>query len=350
MFPEPVFISTSRLKQAVRLPNPSETDKPVLLLVHGNASDSSIWQYITDDLSKHFRLIIPDLRGYGQTEETPLPATEGVKIWVDDLLELMDALNISTFSVCGHSLGGVVCMGMVALVPTRLKRVILLSPGSPFGYGGTKDAIGTPCYDDFSGSGAGLIHPEFLKRVVLKDRSVEQPSTAPAAVIKRLFFSDSFHCSEAVLDTLLTGLFRMKIGDQKYPGDIQSSDNWPFFAPGKYGATNAISPKYNQWISQNIEKLPLETRPALSWIHGTDDKLVSNAALSDAGTLGKLGLIPQWPGTEIYPPQPMLDQLTLFLKNYHPNTPPPQIHLINKVGHCPQIENPNQTAKLIIGS
>jgi len=348
VFPEVHYVKTSRLTQAVRISESFDAQKPPLLLIHGNASDSTIWKYVCPKLSTSFSLIIPDLRGYGFSEDLPINAKEGVKVWVDDLIELLDALHIPKTYVCGHSLGGVVCMGMLASHADRILGMTLLAPGTQYGYGGTKDVLGTPCFEDFAGTGAGLINRGFIERVKQRDFSEDEPATAPKVIIKRLFFSDSFECPEDVLSELLESLFRMKIGEQRYPGDFVESVNWPGFAPGVYGAANAISPKYNQWIFPDIMQLPTEKRPPLHWIHGTDDKLVSNQALSDAGTAGKLGLIKNWPGVDTYPPQPMFEQLRYFLEKYDAESGKTRFYSMSKTGHCPQVENPSKTTDLII--
>jgi len=43
----------------------------------------------------------------------------------------------------------------------RLSTVTLVNPGSPYGFGGTKDVQGPPCFEDFAGSGGGLTTLEF---------------------------------------------------------------------------------------------------------------------------------------------------------------------------------------------
>ena len=49
-----------------------------------------------------------------------------------------------------------------------LATLTLLAPMSPFGFGGTRDAEGTPCYADFAGSGGGTAAPDFVKRVAAR--------------------------------------------------------------------------------------------------------------------------------------------------------------------------------------
>jgi len=100
-------------------------------------------------------------------------------------------------------------------------------------------------------------------------------------------------------------------------------------------------------VPQIFDILP-ESRPPLLWIHGDDDKLVSNQSASDSGSQGKLGLIPDWPGDSIFPPQPMFNQIKHFVEDYHHKNNTKTI-LLNGIGHCPQVEDPKLVAGIILG-
>ena len=60
--------------------------------------------------------------------------------FVDDAIALMDHLGYDRFHLVGNSLGGIVAWWMMADTPERLLSVTLAGPGSPYGFGGTKDA------------------------------------------------------------------------------------------------------------------------------------------------------------------------------------------------------------------
>ncbi len=314
--------------------------KETILFVHGNASDSRIWLDFASLFSEKYNLIIPDLRGYGKTWPAFVEATEGVAIWAKDIAAILKEIGESRVHVVGHSLGGMVAMSLAAFFTEIVTSLILLSPGSPYGYGGTKNREGIPVNEDFSGCGAGLAHPEFIKRIVLKDRSEQNPSTSPSAIIRRLYFGNGFKASEKQIEMLLDSMFAMKTGEGLFPGDVQKSELWPGFKPGKVGPTNAVSAKYNKNVVSALLKLNPHVRPPLLWIHGTADKLVSNQPASDAGMQGKLGLIPNWPGEEIYPPQPMLDQLDYFFNKYSINHSHCRKIILPNIGHTPFIESP----------
>jgi pimeloyl-ACP methyl ester carboxylesterase len=117
-------------------------------------------------LPKGFRGIAPDQRGFGDAElEKKVDATRGTMDWADDAIALLDTLGIPKVHVIGNSLGGSVVWRVLMECASRLLSAVQVSPGSPFGFGGTKGLDGTPCYPDFAGSGGGLANPELVKRL-----------------------------------------------------------------------------------------------------------------------------------------------------------------------------------------
>lgn len=97
---------------------------PVLLLVHGFPLDHSMWRYQLDDLSRDFRVIAPDLRGFGQSDVTPGVVT--MQTYADDLAKLLDALGIQEpIALCGLSMGGYVAWQFIERHRARLAKVIL---------------------------------------------------------------------------------------------------------------------------------------------------------------------------------------------------------------------------------
>ncbi|MBX3444292.1 MAG: alpha/beta fold hydrolase [Planctomyces sp.] len=78
---------------------------PPLLLVHGFPLDHTMWRRQIDDLATTFRVIAPDLRGYGASSVTP--GTSSMRQFADDLAGLLDALGVvEPIVFCGLSMGG----------------------------------------------------------------------------------------------------------------------------------------------------------------------------------------------------------------------------------------------------
>jgi pimeloyl-ACP methyl ester carboxylesterase len=324
------MIDTPRIKTHVLFSGP-ETGTPVLFL-HGNASSASYWEEIMLMLPDGFRGIAPDLRGYGDTEDKLIDATRGAADWVDDILSLMDTLKIEKAHVAGHSMGGTLVFNLVAAAASRVLSGTVVDPGSPYGFGGSKGLDGQPCYDDFAGSGGGVVNPDFPKLMAAGDRSSDNPQASPRVVMNSFYWKPPF--VPAREEDLLSSLMTEKVGGEKYPGDFVASANWPNVAPGKFGPINALSPKY---VGDSVKKfIAADPKPFMLWVRGDSDMIVGDNSLFDFGALGKLGYVPGWPGDEVYPPQPMVGQTRHILEQYGKF----EEVVIVETGHSPYIEKP----------
>lgn len=328
--------TTSTIEQAYLEVNPE--GKNTVLFIHGNASSSIFWKRLMQRLPEDTRGIAPDLRGFGNTEDVLIDATKGMREFSTDIIALLDQLDINKVHVVGHSMGGSVCYALAGDHPNRLASIILVNPGSPYGFGGTKDLEGNPHFSDFAGSGAGVVNPDFAKRIEQGDRTEEDPNASPRVVMNNFYWKPPFRPENE--EELLDGLLSEKVGPQKYPGDSVPSENFPFTAPGKFGPPNALSPKY---ISDTVDKFIEKTTaiPVL-WIRGEEDQIVSDKSLFDLGTLGAMGLIPGFPGEDIYPPQPMVSQTRQVLEKRQNNGGEFKEIIIKDAGHSPYIEKEDE--------
>ena len=97
---------------------------PVLLLVHGFPLDHTMWRGQIEDLAREFRVIAPDLRGFGRSD-----VTEGVvsmERFADDLAALLDALDArGEVAFCGLSMGGYVAWQFWRRHRSRLSHLVL---------------------------------------------------------------------------------------------------------------------------------------------------------------------------------------------------------------------------------
>ncbi len=329
------YYSTSRIKIHA-LQNSFKSGRETIVFLHGNASSSIFWKQIMEFLIEDFNVIAPDLRGYGKTEDKLIDATKGYSDQSEDVIGLLDEIGVDKFHVAGHSMGGGVVYDLLINHSPRIRTATLVNPVSPYGFGGTKGKEGIPCNDDFAGTGAGSVNPEFAERIKAKDRTEENPNASPRVVMNAFYWKPPFKASNE--NELLEGLLEEKIGDKKYPGDSVESKNWPFFGPGKFGPVNAASPKYNQNLAQKL--IQIAVKPRILWVRGSDDLIVSNNSLFDIAVLGKMGLIPEFPGEENYPPQPMVDQTRFVLQEYDNEGGLSKEVLINDTGHTPFIEKP----------
>jgi pimeloyl-ACP methyl ester carboxylesterase len=285
-----------------------------------------------------FRGIAPDLRGYGGADRAAkIDARRGMGDWVDDVRALLDQLGIERVHAVGHSLGGGLVFALMMDASDRLLSATLVNPASPYGFGGTKDVHGTPCYPDFAGSGGGIVNPEFPQRMAAGDRSAENPVSAPRVVMNTFYWKPPFRPARE--EDLLSALLSQHVGPDAYPGDMTPSENWPGVAPGAYGPINAASPKYAGDISR-LYRAPHKV-PVL-WVCGSHDQIVSDNSLFDLGTLGAMGAVPNYPGPEIFPPQPMVSQTHYVLEQYAAHGGTFREVVIEETGHTPYIEKPSE--------
>ncbi|NBM19868.1 alpha/beta fold hydrolase [Streptomyces sp. GC420] len=101
------------------------TADPVLLLVHGHPFDRSMWapQVRAFALEGPFRLIVPDLRGYGAT--TVVPGVTRFSRHAEDLAGLLDQLHVRRVVIGGLSMGGQIAMEFCRLFRDRVEGVVL---------------------------------------------------------------------------------------------------------------------------------------------------------------------------------------------------------------------------------
>ncbi|MGY4956321.1 alpha/beta fold hydrolase [Streptomyces nigrescens] len=94
-----------------------------LVLVHGHPFDRSMWRPQTEHFSRAgWRVIAPDLRGYG--ESTVVPGTTPLETFARDLLALLDGLGIERFVLGGLSMGGQIVMECYRLFPERIRGLV----------------------------------------------------------------------------------------------------------------------------------------------------------------------------------------------------------------------------------
>lgn len=326
-------ITTPRITTRVLFSGP-EDGIPVLFL-HGNASSATFWEETMLALPSGYRGIAPDQRGYGGADRNKkIDATRGMGDLADDAFALLDQLGIGQAHVVGHSLGGAIIWRMMIDNPGRIRTVTLAATSSPYGFGGTKDAKGTLCYEDGAGSGGGIVNPKFVQLISEGYRGTEDPAS-PRVVLTSFYWKAPFKSVRE--EELLSSLMSEHVGPQEYPGDLVPSANWPNVAPGVYGPANALSPKYTGDVSALFRINP---KPPVLWIRGADDQIVSDNSLFDMGTLGALGAVPGWPGADVYPPQPMVSQTRAVLDQYKAAGGTYTEVVFENCGHTPFLEYP----------
>ena len=88
---------------------PGDALRPALLLLHGFPQSHVMWHRVAQRLAKDYFLVMPDLRGYGDSSKTPGLSDHSnysKRNMAHDAVAVMDALGVEHFFVCGHDRGG----------------------------------------------------------------------------------------------------------------------------------------------------------------------------------------------------------------------------------------------------
>ncbi|MBE0671657.1 MAG: alpha/beta hydrolase [Anaerolineales bacterium] len=96
-----------------------------LVLIHGFPLDLSIWDSIVPLLESDFDLIIPDLRGFGESSTVDTPYT--MLDFANDIAGLLDFLGVEKAFLAGHSMGGYVALAFAREYPDRVNGLALVS-------------------------------------------------------------------------------------------------------------------------------------------------------------------------------------------------------------------------------
>lgn len=324
-------VQTARL--ATHYVEAGNPDGETVVWIHGNLASSRFYEHLFGALGA-YRHIAPDMRGFGESEPAVIDGTRGVRDWADDTRALIEHLGITDkVHLVGWSTGGAAVANYATDHPQSVASVTLIDPVSPFGFGGTKDRIGTPTNDDFAGSGGGTAAPEFVERLGAGDRSSDS-DLSPLSVMRGFYWSPTHKVDSSHEQILLDEILKASIGDGGYPGDMTESSNWPMVAPGTKGILNALSGKYCRWD----DIVGIEVKPPILWTHGSDDLVVSNNSLFEMGALGALGAVPGWPGADAFPPQPMVDQIDHVLDEYAAAGGTVRKEMFEGSGHGPMID------------
>jgi 2-hydroxymuconate-semialdehyde hydrolase len=137
-------VRTGRFNSNVHDLGASKPGQPPVLFIHGSGPGVSAWanwRLAMPVISKDRRVIAPDMVGFGYTDRQKLtPDPDGsvgipytMDTWVQQALDLMDALGVEQADVVGNSFGGALSLALAIRAPQRVRRLVLMgSVGVPF--------------------------------------------------------------------------------------------------------------------------------------------------------------------------------------------------------------------------
>ncbi|WP_296510932.1 alpha/beta hydrolase [Rhodoferax sp.] len=112
-----------------RVPREAQGARPALLLLHGFPQTHVLWARVAQLLAQDFYLVMPDLRGYGDSDKPaglPDHSNYSKRTLAADMVALMDALGVPRFGVCGHDRGGRVAHRLALDHPQRVQGLCVI--------------------------------------------------------------------------------------------------------------------------------------------------------------------------------------------------------------------------------
>jgi 3-oxoadipate enol-lactonase len=102
-------------------------NSPVIILIHGFPLSKEMWNKQMEVLKENFRVIAYDVRGHGNSWS----GTDdfSIKLFVKDLIALMDVLQIDKTTLCGLSMGGYIALNAIENHPKRFEALVLCDTG-----------------------------------------------------------------------------------------------------------------------------------------------------------------------------------------------------------------------------
>jgi haloacetate dehalogenase len=118
-------IDTGEARLAVRRGG----EGPPLVLLHGFPQTHAMWHRVAPALARHFHLVMPDLRGYGDSAKPPTAADHrpySKRAMARDVAGLMDSLGYGRYAVAGHDRGARVTHRLALDFPGRVERACVM--------------------------------------------------------------------------------------------------------------------------------------------------------------------------------------------------------------------------------
>lgn len=105
--------------------------RPVLLL-HGFPDSGRLWRHQVPALTEAgFRVIVPDLRGFGRSDKPPAVEAYSVGALVGDVIGVLADAGLDKAHVVGHDWGAALAWVLASIAPDRVDHLVVLSVGHP---------------------------------------------------------------------------------------------------------------------------------------------------------------------------------------------------------------------------
>jgi 4,5:9,10-diseco-3-hydroxy-5,9,17-trioxoandrosta-1(10),2-diene-4-oate hydrolase len=184
-----------------------------LILLHGAGPGVSGWSNFSGNLEHYtgnFRTLIVDMPGFGKSAHPAEYDRSYLRYAADAVVSLMDELGVGSAHVLGNSLGGSVAARLVLAHPDRVRRLVLMGPGSALSI--------------------GLFAPrpsEGIRRLMEFQTAPEKTREKMEAFLRSMVYDQSLVTEQLIDDRFKAatdpatagGLKAMQVANQKFPVD-----------------------------------------------------------------------------------------------------------------------------------
>src|ERR1700719_2780195 len=147
----PTFVAHTATIDGTRIYYRTGGTGPALILLHGYAQTSRMWNRIMPELARRFTLIVPDLPGIGDSD---IPASGlDMKTAAIRIHSLARSLGVTKASVVGHDIGLMVAYAYAAQFPAEVEKLVVMDAFLP-GVGGWEAVYNNPAIWHFRFNGA----------------------------------------------------------------------------------------------------------------------------------------------------------------------------------------------------
>ena len=239
-------------------------DAPPVILLHGFPESHRTWRGLAPLLSDEFRLVMPDQRGFGDSDRPQEVEAYSADTLIADLFALADALEIERFALIGHDWGGAIAWGAAIRGDPRVERLAIVNSPHPLIF--QKSLIEDEAQRDASQYIRAFRDPHFEKFV--------------EGIGFEAFFDKSFG-KHVDLETIPAEERATYVGQWSRPGALTAMLNW-------YRASKMVVPQPG--IIVDIPDLVLRAFPKIKIpvrvIWGLEDKALLPIQLEGIGEIG----------------------------------------------------------------
>jgi pimeloyl-ACP methyl ester carboxylesterase len=239
-------------------------DGPPVILVHGFPESHRTWRAIAPLLSDRLRLVMPDLRGFGDSDRPQDVADYATDTLIADIFALADALEIDRFALVGHDWGGAIAWAAALRGDPRITKLAIINSPHPLIF--QKSLIEDPAQRAAS---------QYMR--AFRDPRMEAGIEAMGF---DAFFDKSF-AKHADLSLIPTDERQIYIDQWSRSGALTAMLNWYRSSQLTVPAIGEEAPMPS-WLERGVPKLHIPVRV----IWGLEDKALLPIQLEGIGEVG----------------------------------------------------------------